>query len=161
MPIPEVEPLLKTVAMSRTRFLFGLDCVPDDRLTWSAGGAAKTPLQLAGKFAGFLGFITHMIVHGAMPDRSGAMPPTPQTREEAKAAVDGAFEGLRGALRGLTEGDMQRSIPAPWRADMSMRQAFYLLAQALAYHQGQLNLLQLCWGDEGPNVPPGWGSEEI
>jgi hypothetical protein len=31
----------------------------------------------------------------------------------------------------------------------------------IGYHQGQLNLLQVIWGDTRANIPPNWGKEEI
>src|SRR5687768_8393235 len=105
MPIPQVQYLMKTLAMSRSRFLYGLDRTADDRLNWSPGGAAATPLQLAGKAALFAGAMAHILQNRSMPDRQGGMPPPPASREEAKAAVDAAYERLRSVIAGLTEGD--------------------------------------------------------
>ena len=55
MPESQVQGVLKSLAMGRNRFLYGLDHVPDDRLNWSPGGEAPSPLQLAGKTALFPG----------------------------------------------------------------------------------------------------------
>jgi len=44
--VPELQPLENWITMSRSRFVYGLDRVPDDRLNWSPGGEARTPLAL-------------------------------------------------------------------------------------------------------------------
>jgi hypothetical protein len=157
MALPEIQPLLNGLRMARSRFLFGIERVPDDRLTFNPGGAAKSPLELAGKLAGFLSFIT-LMTQGQMPDRSGGAPPPPATREEAMAALEGAFEGLRSMLEGLTAADLDRMIQMPWGTQMSQRQWLYGIPAVIGYFQGQLNYVQLIYGDEDPNMPPDWMS---
>jgi hypothetical protein len=56
MALASLQPLLKGMAMGERRFLYGLEKTPDDRLKWSPGGEGKTPLDVAGRVAGFLGF---------------------------------------------------------------------------------------------------------
>src|SRR5260370_14518029 len=69
MPNAQLQPLLKSLGMAQSRFLYGLDRTPDDRLAWSPGGEGKTPLAVAGRVAGFLRFFTHMLQHHTMPER--------------------------------------------------------------------------------------------
>src|SRR5438093_11688466 len=102
MAIAPLQPLLKTIGMTQSRFLFGLERTPDDRLSWSPGEMAGTPLQIAGKLAGFLGFFTHMLQEHTMPERPSAPPPPPGSREEAKAAVEAAYGRLRTAIEALS-----------------------------------------------------------
>jgi len=160
MAIPEVASALKSLAMARNRFLYGIEKVPDDRLEWSPGGSAKSALGLAGKLAGFLGFIAYMTEHSAMPDRTGPQPLPPATREEARAALEGAFDGLTGVLSALTPADLERTVPTPWGANVPIPDWMHVGNSVIAYHQGQLNYLQLCYGDEDPNMPPDWGKEQ-
>src|SRR5881628_2546069 len=114
MPLSQLQPLLKTIAMGRSRFLYGLENTPDDRLNWSPGGEARTPLQLAGRLAFFAGHLAHLIEHRAAPDMQGGPPPPPQTREEAKKAVEGAFDRLRSVIAGLSEADLEQKVPVPY-----------------------------------------------
>jgi hypothetical protein len=158
MAIATLQPLLKTVSMSRSRFLYGLDRTPDDRLNWSPGGEAKTPLQLAGKTAAFLGFISHVLQNRAMPENRGSQPPPPTGREEAKATLQSAFDQLAAAVESLKEGDLQQSVPMPW-GETSIAEMLWSVNTVIGYHQGQLNYLQLAYGDTDPNIPPEWGHQ--
>jgi DinB family protein len=156
MSIPQVQPVLKTIERSRSRFLYGLDRVPEDRLEWSPGGAAKNPLQLAGKTAAFVQFVAQLLQTRAMPDRSGGLPPAPTSREEARAAVDAGFRRLTGVISGLSESDLELPVPMPWKESPPLGEVLYFLPTILGYFQGQLNYLQLAYGDEDPNIPPDW-----
>ena len=158
MSIPQVQPLLKIIEMSRTRFMYGLDQVPDDRLEWTPGEAAKSPLALAGKTAAFLQFVSHTLETRTRPDRSGGMPPAPASREEARAALTAGFSRLTEVISGLSETDLEQSVPMPWGAT-PMVEAICFLPAVLGYFQGQLNYVQLAYGDEDPNIPPEWRSQ--
>jgi len=157
MALPLVKPLLKSVEMARSRFLYGLDRTRDDRLTWNPGEAALTPLELAGKTARFVAFLTHYFEHGTMPERPASPPPAPQSREEAKAALDASFGRLLGVLEGLTEADLGKIVTLPWGETTALNDVLWAVPSIIAYHQGQLNYLQLAYGDKDPNIPPEWG----
>ncbi len=161
MPIQQVEDKLKSLAMARNRYLYGLSKVPDDRLNWSPGGAARSPLGLAGYYAGFLTVVAAMLRTGEWPGRPETPPPPPATREEAVAALEAGFAALREALSALTEADFERTLPAPWGAHIPMSQWLLLGETVLGYAQGQLNYAQMAYGDTDPNIPPDWGREEL
>lgn len=156
MAIPQVESLLQGLEMSRSRFVYGLDQTPDDRLNWTPGGAAKTPLQLADRVTGFLTFITQLIETGEMPDRSGAQPAPSESRDEAKERVNSAFEKAKTLVGGLTDADLEKLVPVPWGERISALRVLGFFASATGYFQGQLNYCQLAYGDENPNIPPDW-----
>jgi hypothetical protein len=155
MPIPETAPVLKALEMCRSRFVFGLDRTPDDRLNWSPGGAASTPLQLGAKLAGFLETIGYMLKHRQWPDRDATPPPAPTTREEAKRRVDSACGRLGSFIGELTTADLEGPVPAPW-GQATAGEMLGWVNGVILYHQGQLNYVQLCYGDLDPNMPPDW-----
>jgi hypothetical protein len=159
MAIPQVQEVLKIISMGRNRFLYGLERVPDDRLNWSPGGAASTPLQLAGKTAVFLSFVSHVLQTRTPPNFDAPRPEPPNTREEANAVVNAAFTQLRKVVSEFTEGDLRQTAPAPW-GDTPIGALLLWISGLILYHQGQLNYLQLTYGDEDPNIPPNWGREE-
>jgi hypothetical protein len=159
MAIPQVQEVLKIISMGRSRFLYGLERVPDDRLNWSPGGAAGTPLQLAGKTAVFLSFVSHVLESRTSPDFEAPRPEPPNTREEANAVVNAAFTQLRKVVSEFTEADLRQTAPAPW-GDTPIGALLFWISGLILYHQGQLNYLQLAYGDADPNVPPNWGREE-
>ena len=86
MAVSQLQPLLKGIGMARLRFLYGLDRTPDDRLNWSPGGEAKTPLAVAGRLTGFLGFFSHLLETGAMPER-----PVPLSHRRARPKPGSKF----------------------------------------------------------------------
>jgi hypothetical protein len=145
--------------MAQSRFLYGLERTPDDRLAWSPGGEGKTPLAVAGRLAGFLGFLTHMLQHHTMPERPDAPAPAPGSREEAKAAVAAAFAQLRTILEGMTEADLAAPLPTPWGTTVPAREMIGWINGVTSYWQWQLNYIQTIYGDVDPNMPPGWGQE--
>src|SRR3954447_5690230 len=168
MPESQVQSVLKSLAMGRNRFLYGLDQVPDDRLNWSPGGEAPSPLQLAGKTAVFLRGIAHVLQRGRWPERLSFSSAQPSDREAAKAALEEAFASLRQVIVSLSEADLAAPITLEWgRApdgvvlDLQLREMVAATPSVIGYHQGQLNLLQLVWGDSSANIPPNWGKEEI
>jgi len=156
MATQQVDDFLSGLELGRERFLYGLEQVPDDRLEWTPGGSAKSPLAIAGKLAGFLGFLTHGLGTGAFPDRSGGMPPAPDTREAARQALEERFTGLRDVVANFTEEDLRKTLAAPWGKVMTKSQWLGSVASIVGYFQGQLNYAQLVYGDENPNIPPSW-----
>src|SRR5687768_12485775 len=114
MPLARLDPLLKLIRASKSRFLYGLEKVPDERLEWSPGGEARTPLQQAGRTAGFLQAVAHLARERTFPDRSGPQPPVPQTRAEAVAAAAAGFDAVEAVVSALTEEDLKGELMAPW-----------------------------------------------
>jgi hypothetical protein len=159
MADPQITSFLKGLAMARNRFLYGLDKVPDDRLNWTPGGSAKSALQLAGRLTGFMSMFAGAIKTGEFARPTGEAPPAPETRDAAKAAVEGAFARVREGVSGLSGADLERDLTAPW-GPMKLRDLLGGVQSVGGYAQGQLNYLQLCYGDEDPNMPPNWGQEE-
>lgn len=146
----------RVLEMSRQRFLHGLDCVPDDRLSWSPGESSHTPLQLAGRLAGFLDHRTRLLTSppGAPVTRSA--PAIPSSREEARSRVGEAFGRLASAVEGLSEGDLDSPVMAPWGAEVPAGVMLLTVLNVVGYFQGQLNYCQLSYGDTDPNIPPDW-----
>lgn len=161
MAHPQLTPVLKALAMGRSRFLYGLDRTPEDRLAWSPGGSAYTPLQLAARLALFLRASGEVIRTGAMPGRPSELPPPPASRAEAKEHLGAAFDQLSAVIAGLSEADFDRKVATPWGEPVPVRQMLGYLPGIVNYVQGQLNYLQLIYGDTDANIPPGWGKEEI
>jgi len=159
MAIATVQPLLKTLQMAERRFLYGLDQTPDDRLKWSPGGEGKTPLDVAGRVSGFLGFMTHMLQKQTMPERPSGPAPSPASREEAKTAVAAAYQQMRSQIEGLSEADLAQPIPTPWGSSVPAIEILWWINGIAGYWQGQLNYIQTTYGDMEPNMPPGWGHE--
>ena len=156
MALPQVQPLIKTATMARDRFVYGLEKVPDDKLAWSPGGEAKTPLQLAGTVEGFMGFMTQLVSTGAMPERGGERPAAPETRGEAQERVTNAINGAIAVMEGASEADLQKQVPVPWGGTVPAVEMMFGVCTVLGYFQGQLNYLQTSYGDMDPNIPPSW-----
>jgi DinB family protein len=159
MAVSQLQSLLKGMEMSERRFLYGLDRTPDDRLNWSPGGEAKTPLGVAGRLTGFLSFFSHLLETGAMPERPDSLPPPPENREAAKSAVAAAFRRLATLIEGMSEEDLARPLPTPWGTAVPAREMLGWINGVTSYWQGQLNYIQTIYGDVDPNMPPGWGQE--
>lgn len=153
--LAQIEPISRALEFARQRFTYGINRVPEDRLNWSPGGSASTPLKIAGKVAGMVGFIAGAVQRRSMPERpAGGFPAPPETADAAAAAVGSAFQALQGALSGLTEEDLVKTLRAPWGQELPISDWLVFVNQVVGYFQGQLNLVQLAYGDEDPNIPP-------
>jgi DinB family protein len=157
MAIASLQPLLKTVGQAQSRFLYGLEKTPDERLNWSPSETASTPLQIAGKLAGFLGVMAHMFQERTMPERPPTPPPPPGSREEAKAAITAASGRLQSAIERLSEPDLSQTVTMPWGTTVAIGELIWSVTGVIGYWQGQLNYLQTAYGDMDPNMPPDWG----
>jgi hypothetical protein len=130
--------------------------VPDERLNWRPVGHAHTGLELCNRVSIFLYFIHGVIRDGAFPDRS-TLPTPPSSREEAVTLLNSRFDELLATLEGMSEADLERTAPTPWKEQITVRCWLDNLLGVIGYHQGQLNYFQLCYGDKDPNIPPGFG----
>ena len=158
MPNVSTEYLVKIIGMSRHRFLYGLEQVPDDRLHWSPADGARTILQLCDYIAGFLTVVAMLTEQGAMPSQRPTPPPPSTSREEAVPRLERAYGAVQAAVSGVDEAALSKTLIPPWRTETTMEQMLWFLPTALGYYQGQLNLYQVCYGDVNPNMPPGWGA---
>jgi hypothetical protein len=148
--------LLTLLEMGRQRFLHGLDCVPDDRLAHSPGGSAHTPLQLAGRYAGFIDYRARVLAAAPGEQASRSAPVVPTSREEATSLINGSFSSLATAVERLSDADLERTVTMPWGAEMSLGTMLLTSLNVIGYFQGQLNYCQLSYGDTDPNIPPSW-----
>jgi hypothetical protein len=157
MAATQVEDLINALRMAGERFLYGLSLVPEDRLAWAPAEGAKTPLQVAARMAGHVRFVTHLIRERSLPpDRSVFYAAPPTTREEARATVDEALQGMLAALSALEEADVEKPMQAPWGETLPIRRYLPFSLNSIAYFQGQLNYVQIAYGDTDPNIPPHW-----
>jgi hypothetical protein len=153
------EQLVKFVGMSRRRFLYGLEAVPEERLHWAPVEGRRTILQFADYVAGFLGLASILVATGAMPKERPAPPPPSASRAEAADRLAQSYDRLQAAIRDLDEQQLANTMIPPWRTEMTVEEMLWFLSSALGYFQGQLNFYQLCYGDTDPNIPPGWGAD--
>ena len=153
--LTNLEPINEALSFARARFTYGLQCVPEDRRNWSPGGSAPTAMAIGGKVAGFLTFLGTALQQGAMPARpEGGLPPTPDNLDDLIAAVNAGFDALQAGVSSLDEKDPNVTMRAPWGQELSLVAWVGFACQVVGYFQGQLNLLQLAYGDETPNIPP-------
>lgn len=148
--------LLTLLEMSRQRFQHGLDCVPEERLSWTPGGSAHSPLALAGRLAGFVDFRGRVLASEPGETVPRSAPSEPASREEAGDQIEAAFRRLAGAVEGLSAEDLERKLPAPWGAEIPLGVMLLTTLNVVGYFQGQLNYCQLSYGDTDPNIPPDW-----
>lgn len=158
MAIPQFQPLLKVISISRSRFLYGIEQVPEDRLTWSPGGSARSPIGLADRMAAVLGAVSHLYEHRVFPPQDTTSPPPSATLEEARERVGQAFDRISAQVDALQESELDAIVPAPW-GESPLGVMVWMLPVVIGYFQGQLNYAQMIYGDDNVNVPPNWGRE--
>ena len=89
------------------------------------------------------------------PPGGGPMqaPRTFATVEEAQAQLRDSAKELADAVRGLSDTDLQREFPSR-RGPMPGIRLIEIPYRNMAYHWGQINLIQLLYGDTEFHIPP-------
>jgi hypothetical protein len=105
--------------------------------------------------------MSEMVLTGAMPERPAELPPPPASRAEAKDRLGAGFDRMREVIMGLSESDLDRMVATPWGEPIPVEQMLSVIPSVVSYGQGQLNYVQLIYGDTNANIPPTWGKEEI
>lgn len=158
MAVPEVEMTIRTLRMGRTRFLLGLEKVPEERLDWTPAPNVRSPLGVAQTMASYLFFLDYAVRNLDFPAQE-VRPKPPSDRHELARNIDGGFDRLIATLQGLDASDLDRELPAPWGGTMTLRLFVGFFAVVVGYWQGQMNYVQLAYGDTASNIPENWGAD--
>lgn len=74
---------------------------------------------------------------------------------DAQQRLLASAKDLADALRGMTDEDLQREYQHP-RALMRGENMIIMALRNMAYHAGQINYIQMLYGDAEFHVPPTW-----
>lgn len=94
----------------------------------------------------------------------GETPPPPatqgqtitfETAEEAEQQLRASGAELAAAIRSMTEEDLERTYQHP-RGQFLGANVIMMSFRNMAYHAGQINLIQMLAGDPEFHVPPKW-----
>lgn len=75
--------------------------------------------------------------------------------EEAKELLRAGAKELADAIRALTDEDLEREFKHP-RAIILGKNLILMPLRNMTYHSGQINLIQMLYGDSQFHVPPKW-----
>ncbi len=151
-----VNDLSRAAEKAVERFLYGLDQVPDDRLSWRPSDTCKSPLEIVARMSGHVRFVARCVADRSVPDRVGFYANPPTTRSEAHRAISEAVAELVAVFDSLTPSDLEAAMTAPWGETLPVHRYLPLCLNSLFYFQGQLNYVQMAYGDMGVNIPPHW-----
>lgn len=160
MALPEVQDCITMLEFARDRYIHGLSVTPEDKSLWTPGGKTRNVLIQASRTANLVGILEHLLGTGQFPQQGGPLAPEAATLEAAQKEVREAYTRFLAVLEKLTAEDLERVVPAPWGEQITVRRWLYLANQALGYSQGQMNFLQLAYGDDNANMPPGYGPSQ-
>jgi len=78
-----------------------------------------------------------------------------QSAEDACAQLESSAAEVAAAILALDDGAMERAFPH-WRGPMTGESLLEMPYRNMAYHAGQVNLIQLLLGDSEFHLPPTW-----
>jgi hypothetical protein len=131
--------------------------VPEDRIVWSPGGDARSVLSQMQEIAMSGAFFTPVLRTGSMPELDGhgrrEMARIRSSYDTLDKCVDAALIGnseLCLAVMDLTDDRLDEEVWLPLGGGMTLTIAEVIGKHAwnLAYHQGQINQIQLLLGDK-------------
>ena len=148
---PVAEIFVAMVQETAHLFTKDLDATSEELLASSQDGKARSILAFTAEIVGF----NHMVASvlkgeaAAMPsdEERAAFTASISNREAAKAAFEGSIGALTSAIRGVEEDDWMTTIMAPWGMEATKANLAGWGAIHTAYHDGQMNLIQLLNGD--------------
>jgi hypothetical protein len=144
----------QTVRMAESMVHF-VESTPPDRLTLAptVEGAAptRTPLEWVGECVTVNGLIANVL--RGEPVQS-AEPKIENAADARRLLTESAAE-LANAIRSLTDDDLEREFQHP-RGRMLGQNVIMMPMRNMAYHSGQINLVQILAGDPEFHVPPNW-----
>jgi len=88
-------------------------------------------------------------------EAAGAVEPTPTTADAACDRLNASVLALTSAIRSLNDDDLNRNFQHP-RATIVGRNLILQPMRNMIYHMGQLNLIQMLYGDGEFHVPGNW-----
>lgn len=149
-----IDAALTNLEMCKGRFLFTFSFIPDDKLGYTPGGKAKTPLRIAAHVA-CSNSVFAMIIRGETPPvRSeqdvDAMMEQKETaittRQQAIDTLENSTAEVIAAIKSLTDETVNRIVETPI---ITAPMGFWmnLPARHLDGHASQLDYIQTTWGD--------------
>ena len=133
---------------------------PEEKQTWkpTTEGAAGTrsALEQAAECAVVNRLIAGLLRGESLPMPDPNVPPlTFANGQEAQEALTSSAQELAAAIRGMSEEDLNRTYQHP-RGQFLGRNLIMMCLRNMAYHAGQINLIQMLYGDTEFHVPPKW-----
>ncbi len=120
--------------------------IPEDKLTWRAGGCAKTPLEIyleCGQvYLTDAKLLRADTIDWTMPEAEEC-----QESEIAITFVEKAQREFLIALEALPESRLVEMVDLPWGGSMAINDLIFSPSYHTAYHCGQLNYIQTLLDD--------------
>lgn len=137
-----------------------IESTAPDRWHWrpetSEGTQGRSLLELAGECIATNQYVAALLrSRGSQPPDRSAFTSSPQNAEQARAQLVASSKEFADAVRQLTPEAFNEPVPH-WRGPIP---AAYLIVGAyrnMAYHAGQINLIQILGGDSEFHMPPTW-----
>ena len=125
--------------------------IPEDKLTVSPMGCARSPLAFIAEVVGF-----NMMVAGLLSGKEAKMLNEDErtafensftTKEKGSEEIKSSTKMLCDALDNCSEEDLAREVTAPWGMQMKLYKMAQITGSHMMYHDGQLNYIQCLYGD--------------
>jgi len=143
--------ILGGLTQAKDMFLKDIGYIPADKLDVSPMAQAKTPkamtVECAALFRGLTSVVGGADFKRPTPEDRAAYLAKFKTTDEAKAEFAAAADGLLAAVAAMDVAAMDREVTAPWGAQVPLGTMLFLAINHTSYHDGQLNYIQMLYGD--------------
>ena len=132
----------------------------EDKLQWQPQTEGSAPTRSVLEQVAECVVVNRMIAAGlrgeVMPAPTGGVPALVLTNaSEAQEQLRASGAELAAAVRSLTEADLEKMYQHP-RGQFMGANLIMMPLRNMAYHAGQVNLIQMLAGDPEFHVPPQW-----
>jgi uncharacterized damage-inducible protein DinB len=116
--------------------------IPSDKLQWKPTPEAKSAADILAECARANAGIA-AVIRGEDPRAAGA---GPSAGDLGQSVLETAKQ-VASAIEALKDQDLERTVTAPWGAQMPMFRFILTAAEHMSYHDGQINCIQYLLGD--------------
>ncbi|HEV2474694.1 MAG TPA: hypothetical protein VGS41_18605 [Chthonomonadales bacterium] len=137
---------------------YAIENTDQSKVEWKpvadASSKCRCILDMAAECIGLNKALTRMFSGAEMPARAGGPPErTFANSEEAQQQLTQSAKELGAVVRGLDESVLDHRYPTPF-GPMKGSLLLMIAAGNMQYHSGQINQIQLLYGDTEDHFPP-------
>ncbi len=147
-----VATLLSTLVMETAHLCSrDLQASPEGMIDCTQDGKCRNMLAMAAELIGFNNLVANVISGKGgsfpTPEERDAFAATINTQAAALAGIEASAGAVCAAIEGVDADDWSTKIMAPWGMEVTKAHMCAWSALHMAYHDGQINLIQILNGD--------------
>lgn len=129
-------------------FTADIKAIPEDKLTWSPGGCARSAASIAHEVIGLCSWMAAALKGESANENYMDDSNASSNHNQIIADLATATGALSNALVSADAETLNKTVTPPWKMDCPMYMCAQIVVSHIWYHDGQLNTIQCLLGDD-------------